>query len=65
MVQTANVTTRGVPQRRNKTNFVYSDKSTEHPDSNNASKICIEGGLYCNEKFDKIENINKKNPVSD
>jgi hypothetical protein len=31
MVQTANVTTKSVPQRRNKTNFIHSDESLEHP----------------------------------
>ena len=41
-------------QRRNKTNFIYSDASIEHPEFNNDSKVMIEGGLYTNQKFERI-----------
>lgn len=63
-VLTANVTTKNVPKKRSKTNFIYSDQSIDHPDINNSSKVMIEGGLFANQKFDKVETLNKKTPVS-
>lgn len=63
-VMAANVTTKPVPKKRSKTNFIYSDQSIEHPDINNSSKVMIDGGLFANQKFDKVENLNKKTPVS-
>lgn len=47
-VLTANVTTKNVPKKRSKTNFIYSDQSIDHPDINNSSKVMIEGGLFAN-----------------
>lgn len=50
---------------KNKTNFIYSDHDTEHPDSANNSKLSVEGGLFIDQKFQKIDNFaGAKRPVS-
>lgn len=45
-----------VPAHHDKTNFINSDQDTEHPESNNNSNMMVEGGLYIDKKFQKVEN---------
>lgn len=49
---------------KNKTNFVYGESASEHPDLNNSTKLMVEGGLYSSQKFERVKLYKGKHPVS-